>query len=107
MSQQRVWASQCRAFVKGVAVRTGLGFSLWLKGDIESDFGDDISRQDIMKYCEKLQRLYSDTLVTTGYSTKQLAEAIGYAEDDVGVFFKYCRDLAQFEDRLKAVDIVE
>lgn len=30
MSQQRVWTSMCRAFVKGVAIRTGLGFSLWL-----------------------------------------------------------------------------
>ena len=33
MSQQRVWNAQTRAFVKGVAVRTGLGFSLWLDDD--------------------------------------------------------------------------
>lgn len=104
MSQQRVWASQCRAFVKGVAIYTGLGFKLWLKGDVESDFGDDVSLQDIMKYCEKLQRLYSDALYNTKYTTKQLADAIGYAEDDVGVFFKYCRDLAQFEEKLKQVN---
>ena len=107
MSQQRVWAAQCRAFVKGVAIRTGLGFKLWLKGDVESDFGDEISSQDIMKYCEKLQRLYSDTLYNTKYSTQELAEAIGYAEDDVGVFFKYCRDLSQFEERLKRANLVE
>lgn len=31
MSQLRVWNSMCRAFVKGVAIRTGLGFDLWLK----------------------------------------------------------------------------
>lgn len=31
MSQIRVWNSMCRAFVKGVAMRTGLGFDLWLK----------------------------------------------------------------------------
>lgn len=31
MSQQRVWNSMCRAFVKGVAIHTGLGFDLWLK----------------------------------------------------------------------------
>lgn len=31
MSQQRVWNSMCRAFVKCVAIHTGLGFNLWLK----------------------------------------------------------------------------
>ncbi len=31
MSQLRVWNSMCRAFVKGVAIHTGLGFDLWLK----------------------------------------------------------------------------
>lgn len=39
MNQQRVWNSMCRAFVKGVAIHTGLGFDLWLKeeyNDMES-----------------------------------------------------------------------
>lgn len=31
MNQNRVWTSMCRAFVKCVAINTGLGFSLWLK----------------------------------------------------------------------------
>ncbi len=31
MTQQRVWNSMCRAFVKCVAIHTGLGFDLWLK----------------------------------------------------------------------------
>jgi hypothetical protein len=30
MSQQRVWNSMTRSFVKGVAIYTGLGFDLWL-----------------------------------------------------------------------------
>ena len=30
MTQQRVWNSMCRAFVKGVAIHTGLGFNLWV-----------------------------------------------------------------------------
>ena len=37
MSQQRVWNSMTRSFVKGVAIYTGLGFDLWLK---EEDSGD-------------------------------------------------------------------
>lgn len=35
MSQQRVWNSMCRSFVKGVAIYTGLGFDLWLKEEMQ------------------------------------------------------------------------
>ena len=35
MSQQRVWNSMCRSFVKCVAIHTGLGFDLWLKEEYE------------------------------------------------------------------------
>ncbi len=42
MSQQRVWNSMCRAFVKCVALNTGLGFDLWLKE--EDDENPDIPR---------------------------------------------------------------
>ncbi|MEI3112368.1 MAG: DUF1071 domain-containing protein [[Ruminococcus] lactaris] len=37
MSQQRVWNSMCRAFVKCVAIHTGLGFDLWLKEEISNE----------------------------------------------------------------------
>lgn len=35
MNQQRVWNSMCRAFVKCVAINTGLGFDLWLKEEMQ------------------------------------------------------------------------
>lgn len=35
MSQQRVWNSMCRSFVKCVAINTGLGFDLWLKEEMQ------------------------------------------------------------------------
>lgn len=35
MSQQRVWNSMCRSFVKCVAIHTGLGFDLWLKEEMK------------------------------------------------------------------------
>lgn len=37
MSQQRVWNSMCRAFVKCVAINTGLGFDLWLGEESEEE----------------------------------------------------------------------
>lgn len=35
MTQQRVWNSMCRGFVKCVAIHTGLGFNLWLKEEMQ------------------------------------------------------------------------
>lgn len=46
MSQQRVWNSMCRAFVKCVAIHTGLGFDLWVK---EEDKGDLVIPESLEK----------------------------------------------------------
>lgn len=37
MSQQRIWNSMCRAFVKCVAIHTGLGFDLWVGEESASE----------------------------------------------------------------------
>lgn len=44
MSQQRVWNSMCRSFVKCVAIHTGLGFNLWLKEEMQP-FGNAIPEE--------------------------------------------------------------
>lgn len=45
MSQQRVWNSMCRSFVKCVAINTGLGFDLWLKEE-SRPFASGIPQED-------------------------------------------------------------
>ena len=45
MSQQRVWNSMCRSFVKCVAIHTGLGFDLWLKEEMKP-FASGIPQED-------------------------------------------------------------
>lgn len=45
MSQQRVWNSMCRSFVKCVAIHTGLGFNLWLKEEMKP-FNNIIPEQE-------------------------------------------------------------
>ena len=45
MSQQRVWNSMCRSFVKCVAIQTGLGFNLWLNEEMQP-FNNRIPRED-------------------------------------------------------------
>lgn len=45
MSQQRVWNSMCRSFVKCVAIHTGLGFDLWLKEEMQP-FSNQIPHEE-------------------------------------------------------------
>lgn len=45
MNQLRVWNSMCRSFVKCVAIRTGLGFDLWLKEEMRP-FGNQIPTEE-------------------------------------------------------------
>lgn len=88
MSQQRVWNAQTRAFVKGVAMMTGLGFDLWLKEEEGSKDPDDSSQHNILaikKRCEeaitsKLQRGmdYKDILNALGLNENQLKKMMGY-----------------------------
>lgn len=48
MNQNRVWTSMCRAFVKCVAIHTGLGFDLWLDEESENGkFDDDIPMENV------------------------------------------------------------
>ena len=98
LSQQRVWASQCRAFVKGVAMRTGLGFSLWTK-DIEAEPTEDLGKHNIYKIKERLQEEYSE-LMYKGLSLDQIAEKLGMTVDEVKLYFTYFDLIDRFEQKL-------
>lgn len=103
MSQQRVWNAQTRAFVKGVAIRTGLGFGLWTKKDIEGQAAeDDLSRHSLFAIKERMQQLYTRALKKR-MSTKDIAEACNMTEDEVKVIFTYFEQLDRFEKKLMAL----
>ena len=103
MSQQRVWNAQTRAFVKGVAVRTGLGFSLWL--DDDSDLlpvDDDLSRHSLSAIKERMQQEYT-ALLKKHMSTRDIAAALEMTEDEVKTVFTYFNQLERFERKLTAL----
>lgn len=103
LSQQRVWNAQTRAFVKGVAMRTGLGFDLWLK-DMESiPVEDDLSKHNIFSIKERFQREYTTILRDKGLTTKEIAEKCGMSEDEVKVLFTFFDQLDRFEKKLLAL----
>lgn len=103
MSQQRVWNAQTRAFVKGVAIRTGLGFDLWLKNDIESkSTEDDLTKHSLFAIKERMQQAYTRA-IKKRMSTKEIAEAVMMTEDEIKVIFTYFEQLDRFEQKLNAL----
>lgn len=101
MSQQRVWNAQTRAFVKGVAIMTGLGFELWSE-DFEADTSaeDDLYRHSIAKIKQRVQQTYT-ALYKKGMSTEDIASALGMSEDSVKATFTYFDLLDKFEKDLE------
>lgn len=103
LTQQRLWNAQTRAFVKGVAMRTGLGFGLWLNDEGDREAADeDLSRHSLAAIKERMQIEYT-SLIKRGFSTRQIAESCGMTEELVRVFFSYFDQLSEFERRLTAL----
>lgn len=83
LTQQRLWNAQTRAFVKGVAMRTGLGFGLWLDDMDNRDEGEeDLSKHNIYAIRERMQMAYT-RLVKRGLSTSEIAKMMGTSEQTV------------------------
>lgn len=106
MSQQRLWNCQTRLFVKGIAIRKGLGFDLWLKEELKdskNNWEDDLSKHDIFKIKERCQQIYTQKL-KEGLSVKEIAEKLHRTEDEVKSIFSYFDTLNNFEKDLSNID---
>ena len=102
MSQQRVYNAQARAFVKGVAIHTGLGFGLWLDDEIENAQEEDLSKHSIQAIKLRTQEAYTRKLQKK-MSTKDIAQALEMTEDEVKAYFTYYDMLDRFESKLNAL----
>ena len=106
MSQQRLWNCQTRLFVKGIAIRKGLGFDLWLKEELKeskNNWEDDLSKHDIFKIKERCQQTYTQKM-KEGLTTKEIAEKLHKTEDEVKAIFSYFDTLSNFEKDLSNID---
>lgn len=100
LTQQRLWNSQTRAFVKGVAMRTGLGFDLWLDDEESKSTEDDLSKHNIFAIKERFQQEYTKVLRDKHLTTKEIAEKCAMSEDEVKVLFTFFDQLDRFEKKL-------
>lgn len=102
MNQNAVHKAQMRAFVKCVAINTGLGFDLWRDdADIACDT-DDLTKHNIFAIKERMQQAYTKAF-KKGMTTKEIAGAVGMTEDEVKVIFTYFDQLNRFEGKLNAI----
>jgi hypothetical protein len=82
MNQNAVHKAQMRAFVKAVAINTGLGFDLWLDDSDIEESGEDLSKHNIYAIRERMQQQYTK-LVKRGLSTGEIAKMMGTSEQTV------------------------
>ena len=100
MNQNAVHKAQMRAFVKCVAINTGLGFDLWLDDSDTEDCGEDLSKHNIYAIRERMQIIYTK-LVKRGMSTSEIAQKMGTSEQTVQYYLNGIFDeINRFEKAL-------
>lgn len=102
INQLRVSNAHARAFVKGVAIRTGLGFDLWIKGDETSNTSteDDLSSHDLMKCKQRLSELIS-VKMAGGISIEEMAQACGMEFLEFQAIFTWFDKLQKIENKVR------
>ena len=100
LTQQRLWNAQTRAFVKGVAMMTGLGFNLWLteeRSDAKApDEEEDLSKHSLGKCKQRLTELIT-AKINAGIPFNIIADRVGLDEESLRSKFSLYNELARLE----------
>ena len=103
MNQNAVHKAQMRAFVKCVAINTGLGFNLWLDDSDIDDGGEDLSKHNLRAIQERMQQAYTK-LIKKGMTTKEIADKLRTNESTINYMLtKSFDDLVMLEKDLSAL----
>ena len=101
LSQLRVGNAQKRAFVKGVAIHTGLGFGLWSTdvSDINQD-DDDLSKHSLKAIRERVLEKVT-TLMKAGYTDEEIADNFNHSSvEEMRGIMSYFATLQKYEKSL-------
>lgn len=100
LTQQRLWNAQTRAFVKGVAINTGLGFDLWLSDTTGVDQEDDLSKHNLKSIKERMEQKITE-LIKKGTSLPDIAKEFDMEDAEFrGRFVSLFNELLRIEKRL-------
>lgn len=105
MSQQRVWNSMTRSFVKAVAMYTGLGFSLWLKEEEDERKQQHKADQyhDIMQVQNRVFETITAIQKKGNLTIADIAEKMGRTEEEMRTYLKYYGILNNVEHNLNVI----
>ena len=102
MNQNAVHKAQMRAFVKCVAINTGLGFDLWRDdSDIEEE-GEDLNKHSLKAIKERMEQEMT-ACINRGNSVSDIAKACGMEEDVLRSKFSYFAELSRIEKQLLGI----
>lgn len=102
LNQLRIANCHARAFVKGVAIRTGLGFQLWL-GEKDTDSApDDLSVHNIYAIKQRIEQTITRKL-QGGVELRDLLASIGMSEKVFGRTMEAVNNLALLEQKLNGL----
>ena len=100
LNQNVVFKAMARAFVKAVALRYGLGFSLWSKEELDSQEDEDLYKHSLDAIKLRFQQTYTQKL-QKHMSVADIAKGLNMTEDEVKVIFTYFDQLKRFETALQ------
>ena len=100
LNQNVVHKAIQRAFVKAIAVRYGLGFSLWSKEEIEDTTEEDLYKHSLDSIKLRFQQTYTQKL-QKHMSAEDIAKGLNMTVDEVKVIFTYFDQLKRFETALQ------
>ena len=100
INQNVVFKAMARAFVKAIALRYGLGFSLWSKDEIDSQEDEDLYKHSLDAIKLRFQQTYTQKL-QKHMSVADIAKGLNMTEDEVKVIFTYFDQLKRFETALQ------
>lgn len=100
LNQLRIANCHARAFVKGVAIHTGLGFSLWAD-DKDTDVAtDDLSGHRIFAIKQSIEQLITAKM-QNGLSQKELCGAMGISEKQLASIMASFNNINALETKLR------
>ena len=100
LNQNVVFKAMARAFVKAIAIRYGLGFSLWSKDELDSQEEEDLYKHSLDAIKLRFQQTYTQKL-QKHMSVADIAKGLNMTEDEVKVIFTYFDQLKRFETALQ------
>ena len=103
LNQNVVFKAMARAFVKAIALRYGLGFSLWSREEVDMQDEDDVYKHSLFSIKQRFQIEYTKVLRDKHLTTKEIAEKCEMTEDEIKTVFTYFDQLDRFEKKLIAL----